>query len=198
MKFYLNKIARNKLILKKLFFCLIIVFSLSSYSQKDNKNFQIGVQFNPTIKKNYFFKGIAGINVRYNFLETQAVAFDIGLNSFIMNSRDENLKNIIIINPNLVAAFKINNSGFRPYISIGYDFYTLKIKYSQLTLIQNPNANIDQNKMNFDGFNLNPGIRYFFKNNIFVDANYNFIKTKSDFDKNFDFHLLGVGLGLKF
>jgi hypothetical protein len=182
--------------MKKNIYWLLLMMSFLSFSQeaKKQRKIQIGFQYNTELETDYIYQGIAGVNIRYNVVPTKNINLNIGLNSYLINSKIKNFSNLVIINPNIVAEINISEIPLKPYLGIGYNFYNSTFTPSQL--IGFPKT--AEAKSVYNGININPGVRYYIKDFIFFDLNYNYINTHSSGQLDLIYHLLGIGAGLKF
>jgi opacity protein-like surface antigen len=56
-----------------------------------------------------------------------------------------------------------------------------------------------ERKVNFNGFTINPGLKYHFSNLLFVEGSYKYFPVNSDdVEGTSNAHFINIGVGLKF
>lgn len=221
-------------IMKKVLFALtILAGTLVSAQETSSEKFQIGLQYNQFFDKqdavSLNYNGIIGLNTRYKVVFFGVADLNAGLTLSYFQTRDLKdlypYKDAININPNIVAEFN-TNSGFKPFVGIGYNFFNSKwkINYSDLT-IYDPNdplfeSGTHSEKVRLSGFNINLGARYHFEKWFYIELSYNFMSIKTSGDnfglwaideyrswndfsyynteKNANLHLFNIGVGVRF
>lgn len=223
--------------MRKLLFILTILIGNFVFAQENpisSEKFQVGIQYNQFFDKadavSINYNGILGINSRYKVASFGVVDFNVGLTLGYFESRYKNeveeYTGAFNWNPNV--AFEFNtNSGFKPFVAVGYNFFNSNYKIYQEDLnFPNPNdpafqgGGDDSWKVRLSGFNANIGTRYHFKKWFYMELSYNLMVVKTsghnfgleavkefnsfyDFsyyttEKNTNLHLFNIGVGLRF
>lgn len=193
---------------KKIILCLLLLLSIKSTSQEkrsteDNK-FLISLHYVGNIRNDNFigdnYNGVLGIDARYNLLKEKAFSVEAGLGLDFLNSRQSpynlDVKNALIINPNVGVVID-GNKTFKPFLNLGYSFFTAKytVSYSQLPsfdpLIQQSNSTLS---FNYNSVSINPGFRLYFDDKVYFQTDYKYLPIGS----NINAHLIAIGLGMNF
>lgn len=220
--------------MKKVLLTFILLTSVLIFAQESSgEKFQVGLQYNQFFDKqdavSINYNGIIGLNGRYKVISFGVIDLNAGLTLSYFQSRydveTEEYTDAININPNVV--FELNtNSGFKPFIGLGYNFFNSKWKAKD-----NPFGYFDpadpafqggeiSEKVRLSGFNLNAGTRYHFSKLFYAELSYNYMNVKtsgdnfglgaiSDFisvdnfsyyntEKTTSLHLFNIGLGVRF
>ena len=196
--------------MKRIISAVVLLSGIGAFSQEafqgesnNKERFQIGIQYNPIVSKNNFitdsFTGVAGLNVRYNIISAGIIDFNVGLNVSLLTADENEFSDMYIWNPNVVAEFNVFDFGLKPYLGVGYNF--AKTTFDETVYDgYDPAApmTIRSTDLKYDGWNINPGLRYYFKKLVFVDAGYNYTHLSNDFGGVEHVHTVNVGAGVRF
>ncbi|HMI06767.1 MAG TPA: outer membrane beta-barrel protein [Flavobacterium sp.] len=190
--------------MKKITLGLMLMVGVVAFAQDkpvaEEGRFQIGVHFAPSLQSSTF-TGVAGASLRYKVITAGPVDLNAGFNAnYLTADNNSNASDIVILNPNITAELNVFDFGLKPYLGIGYDFYTVKYEFVNVFAFEfDPAFDSDgEAKRTFSGFNVNLGARYFIKNAFFVDAGYNYIRATSSDPGNWVFHMANIGIGFRF
>lgn len=219
--------------MKKLLFTLTVLLGNFVFAQENpTEKFQIGIQYNQFFDKadavSINYNGILGLNTRYKVASFGVVDFNVGLTLGYFESRYKNeveeYTGAFNWNPNVVFEFN-TNSGFKPFIGIGYNFFNSKFNIYRNDSSFDPSdpafqGGVDSWRVRLSGFNANIGTRYHFEKWLYMEVSYNLMSVKTsgnnfgleaikefnsfyDFsyyttEKNTNLHLFNIGVGLRF
>jgi opacity protein-like surface antigen len=198
--------------MKNKFSGLLILFSSFLFAQeieelvKKETKFQVGLHYvgnlrNENIVSNGF-NGVVGISGNYTFYKNETIAVSAGLNIDYLQSRGYFYPNDILIwNPNLSIEVDAFKGRLKPFLGIGYGFFSNKFMYNDLVLFNpsDPAFGPRERKVNFNGITINPGLKYHISYLIYLEASYKYYPVNSkDFDGTANVHLINFGLGFKF
>lgn len=196
--------------MKKIIIIIAFVISNLSFTQenqeiKNDTKFQVGIHYVGNIRNNNIisdgFNGIVGISGNYTFYKNDIIALSGGINVDYLQSRDYFYPNDILIwNPNASIGLNTFNRKLSPFLGIGYAFFFNKFKYNSIMIEPNdPAFNSRERKVNFNGFTINPGLKYHISNVFFIEGSYKYFPVKSDdYSGNANVHIINFGLGIKF
>ena len=107
---------------------------------------------------------------------------------------------ILIWNPNASIEVDAFKGKLRPFFGIGYAFFSNKIKYvTGIFDPMDPALTQREKKLNFNGFTINPGLKYHVSDLLFIEGSYKYFPINSnDMDGTANTHFINVGFGFKF
>lgn len=194
---------------------LIFTFGISIAQEvsnhKDNRPFSLGLHYTGNLKnKNGFsenYNGILGLDFRYKLAISKEVNFQTGISFDYFKGKDfkesksVDYNNSLFINPYIGIEFNINESGFKPFLNMGYSY-----NYYSYTIYGNIFSVFDPSDPSFGGngtykmhesdtaFCIQPGFRYCFNNRLYTELSYKYLPIES----NVNVHLINIGLGFNF
>ena len=194
--------------MKNKFLALFLVCVGFLFAQEDTNKptkFQIGIHYIGNLRNENIISdginGIAGLSGNNAVYQDEMLSVFGGLTIDYLRSRDLFLPNDILIwNPNTSIEVDAFKGKLRPFFGLGYGFFSNKIKYvtgifdpMDLALTQR------EKKLNFNGFTINPGLKYHVSDLLFFEGSYKYFPLNSnDFEGTANVHFINLGLGLKF
>ncbi len=190
---------------KLLLVALLFIFTIKLFSQ--NSKLSIEASFPIPIGDNFLeenYGGIVDVGAKYRFSELKILNIGASINGgFLKNSKADSNNlfdvNVFPIQPRIFAELNIEKlNKLHPQIGLGYSFLIFKAKSNGI----NPDfleTNIDRTE---SGINLNLSLSYDITDKLFLQAQYDFIKTGVDNDVpntkyNTNINILKFGLGLQ-
>ena len=196
--------------MKKIVFGLLLLLSNLSMAQesqevKKETKFQVGVHYVGNLRNENIisdgFNGVVGISGNYAVYQDETISVFGGLTIDYLQSRDYFLPNDILIwNPNASIEVDAFKGKLRPFFGIGYAFFSNKIEYvTGIFDPMDPALMPRERKVNFNGFTINPGLKYHVSDLLFIEGSYKYFPINSnDIDGTANTHFINVGLGFKF
>ena len=177
----------------------------------ENNLFSLGIHYSGNIRnENGFsdnYNGIAGLDIRYTFASSKCLNFQGGFSFDYFKGRDfRETKSVVynsamFFNPHLGVEFNINNTGFKPFLNLGYSFntYNYTLYDSGFSVFDPSDPMFSGNRKfkfneNDSSISIQPGVRYCFKNSLFIETSYKYLPI----EKNVNVHLFHLGLGYNF
>lgn len=192
--------------MKNKFLTLFLACTSLLFAQEETNEptkFQVGLHYVGNVRNNNIisdgFNGIIGISGSYAFYKNEKVAISGGLTVDYLQSRDLFLPNDILIwNPNAAIEVNIFNGKVRPFLGIGYAFFTNKIEYVDL-LNPDPRITVSEKKFFFNGITITPGLRAHLSERFYLEGSYRYFNvTSNDFEDSANTHFINFGFGIKF
>jgi hypothetical protein len=146
------------------------------------------------------FNGVIGFSSNYSFFQNQKISFSGGLKVDYLQSRDVFLpKDIIIWNPNASVEIALFNRKIKPFLGIGYAFFTNEIRFASGLLDSFDPILIErEKKLRFNGITINSGLRIPLSKLLFLEGSYTYFPVSSDdFVDSANVHFINFGLGIK-
>lgn len=182
---------------------------LSNAQEKEAKEekqtrFQVGLHYQPSLKKNYARSNGVGVDVRVCAVSLGPVSLHGSLSGTYLESKDSFFSDIIRINPGLYAEFKLLDF-LQPYLGVGYDYYRVKLDENEYSDMGEFDPFVGQKleeTTDFNGFNINPGVRFHFADIVYADLGYNHLSGK--YNNNFyadskaKYNFVHLGFGFRF
>jgi opacity protein-like surface antigen len=196
--------------MKKIAIWLLLVLSNLSLAQentdvKKETKFQVGVHYVGNLRNENIisdgFNGVAGVSANYAIYQNEMISVFGGLNIDYLQSRDLFLQNDILIwNPNVNIEVDVFKSKLKPFFGVGYAFFSNNFKYATGLLDpMDPAITVREKKLNFNGFTINPGLKYHVSDLLFIEGSYKYFPVNSsDIDGKANTHFIYLGLGFKF
>lgn len=197
--------------MKKNVFGLLLLLSNLSMAQenqeiKKERKFQFGVHYVGNLRNENIisdgFNGVIGISANYTFYQDETITVFGGLTIDYLQSREYFLPNDILIwNPNASIEIDAFKGKLRPFFGIGYAFFSNKFEYEEIGVFDpsDPAFLPRERKVNFNGFTINPGLKYHVSDLLFIEGSYKYFPVNSnDIDGTANTHFINVGLGFKF
>ena len=196
--------------MKKIAFGLLLLLSnllLAQENQdvKKDTKFQVGVHYVGNLRNENIisdgFNGVVGISGNYAVYQDEMISVFGGLNIDYLQTRNYFLPNDILIwNPNASIEVDAFKSKLKPFLGIGYAFFSNKIKYATGILDPMDPAFMErETKLNFNGFTLNPGLKYHVSDLLFIEGSYKYFPVNSDdISGTANTHFINLGVGFKF
>lgn len=196
----MNKIAFGLLLLLS-----NLLLAQENSDLKKTTKFQVGVHYVGNLRNENIvsdgFNGVVGVSGNYAFYQEDILSVFGGLNVDYLQTRDYFLQNDIIIwNPNVSLEVDVFKGKLRPFLGLGYGFFSTNFKYVLGILDPiDPALTVSERKLKFNGFTINPGFKYYVNSLIFLEASYKYFPVNSnDFEGTANVHFLHIGLGFKF
>jgi opacity protein-like surface antigen len=196
--------------MKNIAFVLLLLLSNILIAQ-ENKNvkkdtkFQVGVHYVGNLRNENIisdgFNGVVGISANYSVYQDEMISIFGGLNIDYLQTRDYFLQNDILIwNPNASIEIDAFEGNLKPFIGLGYAFFSNDFKFENASFDPSDPAFISRTtKLNFNGFTINPGLKYHVSDLLFIEGSYKYFPVNSkDIDGSSNTHFLNLGLGFKF
>lgn len=189
------------------FFGLVssLVKSQNSEKKINENKFSIGLHYPGIVNTSGFFsanyKGIVGFDSQYSFFSNDNINLNAGISLDYLKEKENFLfKDLLVFNPNVGLEFKLINSGFKPFLNLGYGFFSSKTEFKSLN-IYNPSDTffLADFTEKFNGITINPGLKYSITSTFFLNVNYKFFKFNSKGGLNnlvFGFVNIGAGITL--
>ena len=196
--------------MKKIVCGLLLFLSNLSIAQENtdvNKEtkFQIGVHYVGNLRNENIisdgFNGVAGISVNYAVYQNEMISVFGGLNIDYLQSRDLFLQNDILIwNPNASIEVDVFKGKLKPFFGLGYAFFSTDFEYvTGISDPMDPAITVREKKLSFNGFTINPGLKYHVSDLLFVEGSYKYFPVNSDdIEGKANTHFIYLGLGFKF
>ena len=196
--------------MKKIAIGLLLVLSNLSLAQenkdvKKETKFQVGVHYVGNLRNENIisdgFNGVVGISGNYAVYQDETISVFGGLTIDYLQSRDYFLPNDILIwNPNASIEVDAFKGKLRPFFGIGYAFFSTDFKFETSSFDpSDPAFMTREKKLNFNGFTINPGLKYHVSDLLFIEGSYKYFPINSnDIDGTANTHFINVGLGFKF
>lgn len=172
-------------------------------TSNQSKKIQLGVHYvlnneNENLISNEF-TGVIGLDVRYTLLEKDNLNIYGGLTLDYLKNKDNFFtKDALIWNPNIGIEYDVFKSIFRPYLNLGYAFFSNEFEYMVINFDPIISPEFASEKVNFNGITINPGFRVHASDLIFIEASYKYFPVNSkDFEGTANVHFLNFGLGIK-
>lgn len=196
----------KKIVLSFLIIYSTIIIAQENIKHKKETKFQVGVHYIGNFRNENIisegFNGVIGISGNYAIYQDETISVFGGLTIDYLQSRDLFLlKNLIIWNPNLSFEIDLFKSKLKPFIGIGYAFFNSEFYVS--SIFSDPFDPVfyegDDVKVNFNGFTINPGLKYHISDLLFIDGSYKYFPVNSnDIEGTSNAHFINFGLGIKF
>ncbi len=193
--------------MKKIIITLALIASNLVVAQEiasnQSKKIQLGIHYvlnneNENLISNHF-TGVIGVDGRYNLLEKKHLIVQGGFTlDYLKNENDFFKKDALIWNPNVGIEYDVFKSIFRPYLNLGYAFFSNELEYLTINFDPSVAPEFTTKKVNFNGITINPGIRIHASDLIFIEASYKYFPVNSkDFEGTANVHFINFGLGVK-
>lgn len=172
-------------------------------SSNQSKKFQLGLHYVGNLKNENLisdeFNGIIGLDTRYSIVNKESLNFYGGLTVDYLKNKDQFFKkDALIWNPNIGIEYDVFKSNFRPFLNLGYAFFSSEYEYFVINFDPIALPEKASEKVNFSGITINPGFRFHASDLIFIEASYKYFPVDSkDFQGTANVHLINVGLGIK-
>lgn len=195
---------------------LVLVLSFQFVLAQDNtdRKFEIGLHYPLSTGDNFIvfaYDGLVGLDVRYQFAETQLISPKIAfsVDYFNYNFVDDINGGAFVLKPKIIGEFNLNSlPQLKPYISLGYSIFTTSLNASTTGFnFGNPDPTIQPNGDRFtdsqSGINYGFGVVYDLSERFFVEVSADFIKLNLDGETsgnryNENIHTVNMGVGLRF
>lgn len=196
--------------MKKIAFGLLVLLGNISLAQenkdvKKETKLQVGVHYVGNLRNENIisdgFNGVVGISANYAIYQDEKVSVFGGLNVDYLQTRDYFLQNDILIwNPNTSIEIDVFKGKLKPFFGVGYAFFSNNFKYTTGLLDpMDPAITVREKKLNFNGFTINPGLKYHVSDLLFIDGSYKYFPVNSsDIDGKANTHFINLGFGFKF
>lgn len=195
--------------MKNNFLALFLICASFLFAQEDTNKptkFQVGVHYVGNLRNDNIisdgFNGVVGISANYAVYQNDMISVFGGLNVDYLQTRDYFLQNDILIwNPNASIEVDAFKGKLKPFIGLGYAFFSNDFKYVTGILDpMDPAITVREKKLSFDGFTINPGLKYHVSNLLFIEGSYKFFAVNSDdiVGKTTNTHFINLGVGFKF
>lgn len=196
--------------MKNKFLTLFLACTILLFAQEETNEptkFQVGLHYVGNIRNNNIisdgFNGVIGISGSYAVYQNEKVAITGGLTVDYLQSRDLFLPNDILIwNPNAAIEVNIFNGKVRPFLGIGYAFFSNKFEFDNPGLFDPNDPAFIQNremKLSFNGITIAPGVKIPLNDKIFLEGSYKYFPVNSsNFEGNANTHFVTFGLGITF
>lgn len=172
-------------------------------SSNQSKKFQLGLHYVGNLKNENLisdeFNGIIGLDARYSIVNKESLNFYGGLTVDYLKNKDQFFKkDALIWNPNIGIEYDVFKSNFRPFLNLGYAFFSSEYEYFVINFDPIASPGNASEKVKFSGMTINPGFRLHASDLIFIEASYKYFPVDSkDFQGTANVHLINVGLGIK-
>ena len=196
--------------MKKIAFGLLVLLSNLSMAQENtdvNKEtkFQVGIHYVGNLRNENIisdgFNGVVGISANYAVYQDDMISVFGGLNIDYLQTRDLFLQNDILIwNPNASIEINAFKGKLRPFFGLGYAFFSNDFEYENVIFDpSDPAFMTREKKLSFNGFTINPGMKYHLSDLLFIEGSYKYFAVNSnDIDGTANTHFIYLGLGFKF
>jgi opacity protein-like surface antigen len=197
-------------IMKKITFGLLLFLSNVLLAQentdvKKTSKFQVGIHYVGNLRNENIisdgFNGVVGISANYEFYQDEMVSVFGGLNVDYLQTRDYFLQNDILIwNPNVSIEVDAFKGKLKPFLGFGYAFFSNDFTYATGILDpMDPALTVRETKLSFNGFTINPGLKYHVSDLLFILGSYKYFPVNSDdIEGTANTHFINIGVGFKF
>ncbi|CAM3499786.1 outer membrane beta-barrel protein [Flavobacterium gelidilacus] len=190
---------------------IVLVFALTistlalaqETSSNQPKKIQIGIHYVGNLKNENLisdeFNGLIGVDARYSIVNEESLNFYGGLTLDYLKNKDQFFKkDAIVVNPNIGIEYDVFKSNFRPFVNVGFAFFSSEFEYFALNFDPAAPLEIASEKVNFSGITINPGFRIHASDLIFIEASYKYYPVNSkDFEGKANVHFINLGFGIK-
>ena len=196
--------------MKKNVFGLLLLLSNLSMAQesqdvKKDSKFQVGVHYIGNLRNENIisdgFNGVIGISGNYLVYQDEMISVFGGITIDYLQTRDYFLQNDILIwNPNASIEIDAFKGKLKPFLGLGYAFFSNEFKYETSSFDPSDPAFITRTtRFNFNGLTINPGLKYHVSNLLFIEGSYKYFPVNSDdISGTANTHFIHVGFGFKF
>ena len=195
--------------MKNYFLALFLVCASFLFAQEETDKptkFQVGIHYIGNFRNENIisdgFNGVVGISGNYAVYQDEMISVFGGLNIDYLQSRDFFLQNDILIwNPNASIEVDVFKGKLKPFFGIGYAFFSNKFEYEEIGVFDpsDPAFLPRERKVNFNGFTINPGLKYHVSDLLFIEGSYKYFPVNSDdIEGTANTHFIYLGLGFKF
>ena len=196
--------------MKKIAIGLLLLLSNVSLAQvntdvKKETKFQVGVHYVGNLRNENIisdgFNGVLGISGNYAVYQDEMISVFGGLTIDYLQSRDLFLQNDILIwNPNASVEVDAFKGKLKPFLGFGYAFFSNDFEYvTGISDPMDPAITVREKKLNFNGFTINPGMKYHVSDLLFVEGSYKYFPVNSDdIEGKANTHFIYLGVGFKF
>jgi len=189
-----------------LLICTGFVLAQDLQQQSIHKTkFQVGIHYVGNLRNNNIisdgFNSVIGISGNYAFYQNELVVLSGGINVDYLQTRNLFLeKDMLIWNPNVSIEADVFKGKLKPFFGIGYAFFSNKVQFETSVFDPSDTAfRTRETKFNFDGFTINPGLKYHVSSLLFIETSYKYFPLNSgDIEGTANVHLINLGLGFKF
>ena len=196
--------------MKKIAFGLLVLLSNLSLAQentnvKKETKFQIGIHYAGNLRNENIisdgFNGVVGVSGNYAVYQDEMISVFGGITIDYLKTRDYFLQNDILIwNPNASIEIDAFKGKLKPFLGLGYAFFSNEFKYETSSFDPSDPAFITRTtRFNFNGLTINPGLKYHVSNLLFIEGSYKYFPVNSDdISGTANTHFFHVGFGFKF
>jgi opacity protein-like surface antigen len=199
----------NYYIMKNNFLALFLICASFLFAQEDTNKptkFQVGVHYVGNLRNDNIisdgFNGVVGISANYAVYQNDMISVFGGLNVDYLQTRNSFLKDDMLIwNPNASIEIDAFKGKLKPFFGLGYAFFSNHIMYSTGVLDpMDPSIIVSEKKISFNGFTINPGLKYHVSNLLFIEGSYKYFPVNSNdiVGKTTNTHFINLGVGFKF
>ena len=199
----------NYYIMKNNFLALFLICASFLFAQEDTNKptkFQVGVHYVGNLRNDNIisdgFNGVVGISANYAVYQNDIISVFGGLNVDYLQTRNSFLKDDMLIwNPNASIEIDAFKGKLKPFFGLGYAFFSNHIMYSTGVLDpMDPSIIVSEKKISFNGFTINPGLKYHVSNLLFIEGSYKYFPVNSNdiVGKTTNTHFINLGVGFKF
>ena len=196
--------------MKKNVFGLLLLLSNLSMAQeiqeiKKDSKFQVGVHYVGNLRNENIisdgYNGVVGVSGNYAVYQDEMISVFGGITIDYLKTRDYFLQNDILIwNPNTSIEIDAFKGKLKPFLGLGYAFFSNEFKYETSSFDPSDPAFITRTtRFNFNGLTINPGLKYHVSNLLFIEGSYKYFPVNSDdISGTANTHFINVGFGFKF
>ncbi|WP_430409097.1 outer membrane beta-barrel protein [Kordia sp.] len=205
--------------MKKLIILLVFLsFQFGHAQDQDTSDleplFDVGLHYPLSTGDNFIangYVGLIGADVRYQFADTRLISIKaaVAIDYFDYTFFDDVNGGAFVIKPEIIGEFNIENlPKLKPYLSLGYGFFTVSLQTSStgFDIINNPNPSIQPNDERvtetYSGISYGFGAAYDITDLFFIEVSADFIKLDLDgnvsgnrFNENI--HTVSMGVGVR-
>lgn len=195
--------------MKKIILLAVLVISSISLAQDKMygpKKFFLGVNYGLNLNSGFpisdDYNGNIGIDLHYSVLKRDIVNVHAGMNfTYLSNNEFFFKKNLLTYNPNIGVEVDAFSSRLRPYINIGYLFFSDEVENSRIGLFPSTDPRSREiSLINYKGLTLNPGFRYYATSLLSFEASYKYLQvdTNSNLASGNNVNTFNFGVGINF
>ena len=183
-----------------IFLFLNTIFSATA---QERDRFNIGIHYNPPIANQIDDLSI-GADFRVRAISLGIVNLGAGLSATYRVDNEKQLSDYVIWNPQAYAEFQPFSFALKPYVGVGYAFYSQTVEIQPRYVDQYDSAFATGNqKLKYSGITVNLGARFDFAKILFADLGlgYSRLTAKSPRLNTFGTNGNGtihIGLGVRF
>jgi opacity protein-like surface antigen len=202
----INKHKLNKKMKKIILIAVLVISSITLAQDKTfgPKKFFLGVNYGLNLNSGFpisdDYNGNIAVDLHYSVFKRDIINVHAGMNlTYLSNNEFFFKKNLLTYNPNIGVEVDAFKSRLRPYVNFGYLFFSDEVENNTLFTSIDPRSQ-GISLVNYKGFTLNPGFRYYATELLSFEASYKYLQvnTNSNLAKGNNVNTFNIGVGINF